>query len=56
VVNGNGVVYLEARAGNATAIRFYENLGYRIVQHVPGYYSGKEAAVRMAHDLWVKGA
>lgn len=53
LVNGNGVVYLEARAGNASAIGFYQSLGYRVVQRVPGYYSGTETAVRMAHDLWV---
>ena len=51
LVNGSGVVYLEARSGNIGAIKFYESLGYRVVQRVPGYYSGRETAVRMAHDL-----
>ncbi|MEJ2590070.1 MAG: ribosomal protein S18-alanine N-acetyltransferase [Candidatus Thiodiazotropha sp.] len=54
LVNGSGVVYLEARQSNLTARRFYEALGYRVVQHIPRYYKGREAAVRMAHDLWAK--
>ena len=52
LVAGTGVVYLEARSGNLAAIRFYESLGYRVVQRIPRYYSGRETAVRMAHDLW----
>lgn len=52
LVNGNGVVYLEARSGNVAAIKFYESVGYRVIQRNPGYYRGREAAVRMAHDLW----
>lgn len=52
LVNGNGVVYLEARQGNRTARRFYESLGYKVVQLVPRYYKGRETALRMAHDLW----
>jgi ribosomal protein S18 acetylase RimI-like enzyme len=49
---GLGVVYLEVRAGNADAQRFYQHLGYRRIAYVPGYYSGREAAYRMASDLW----
>ena len=52
MIAGNGVVYLEARSGNTAAIRFYESLGYRVTQQIPRYYSGRETAVRMAHDLW----
>ena len=54
LVNGSGVVYLEARQNNLTARHFYEALGYRVVQHIPRYYKGREAAVRMAHDLWAE--
>jgi len=52
LVNGNGVVYLEARLRNHGARQFYESLGYKVIQHVPGYYKGRETALRMAHDLW----
>lgn len=49
---GISVVYLEVRAGNRNAQAFYRRLGFRRVQHVPGYYSGVEAAIRMGRDLW----
>ena len=51
-VAGIGQVYLEARTGNAAARAFYERLGYVAVQALPGYYQAREAAVRMARDLW----
>ncbi len=51
---GLGVVYLEVRASNIAAQRFYQRLGYRRIAYVPGYYSGREAAYRMASDLWAK--
>ncbi|NUZ06831.1 GNAT family N-acetyltransferase [Piscinibacter koreensis] len=49
---GIGQVYLEARAVNAAARAFYQRLGYRECELVAGYYQGREASVRMAHDLW----
>ncbi len=52
LVNGNGVVYLETRLRNHAAREFYKSLGYRVVQRLPGYYKGRETAIRMAHDLW----
>ena len=52
LVAGIGQVYLEVRAGNAAARAFYERLGYVAVQALPGYYKAREAAVRMARDLW----
>ncbi len=52
LVNGNSVVYLETRLKNPAAREFYESLGYKVIQRIPGYYKGREAAVRMAHDLW----
>lgn len=52
LVNGNGLVCLEARASNVGAVRFYQSVGYRVVERIPGYYRGRETAVRMAHDLW----
>ena len=51
LVNGNGVVYLETRLRNHEAREFYSSLNYRVVQRLPGYYKGRETAIRMAHDL-----
>ncbi|MCG8434244.1 MAG: GNAT family N-acetyltransferase [Gammaproteobacteria bacterium] len=44
-------VDLEVRAGNIGAISFYHKLGYRTKGLLPGYYNGRESAVRMTHDL-----
>ncbi len=44
-------VELQVRAGNAAARGFYRSLGYREVAHLPGYYSGKEAAYQMTIRL-----
>lgn len=52
LVAGVSIVYLEVRAGNLGAQRFYEILGYRRVRYLPGYYSGRETAICMAIDLW----
>ena len=51
-VAGIGTIYLEARASNGAARAFYRQLGYREIQQVEGYYSGREASVRLARDLW----
>lgn len=50
--NGSGVVYLETRLSNTEAREFYKSLEYEVIQQIPGYYKGIEAAVRLAHDLW----
>ena len=50
-VAGSFVVYLEVRASNQGARAFYQALGYCCVAHVPRYYQGIEAAIRMARDL-----
>ena len=50
---GLGAVFLEVRAGNAAAQGFYRHLGYRVVATLPGYYAGRETALRMARDLWL---
>ncbi|HPQ97456.1 MAG: GNAT family N-acetyltransferase [Thiothrix sp.] len=55
-VNGNGVIYLETRLANQAARKFYETAGYQIIQYLPGYYRGRETAIRMAHDLWLTHA
>jgi len=51
VVAGIFKVALEVRAGNEGAQRFYERMGYRTLAHLPGYYQGVEAALRMGRDL-----
>jgi ribosomal-protein-alanine N-acetyltransferase len=50
---GIATVYLEVRTHNRGAQGFYRALGYNDLQRVPGYYQGREAALRMAHDLRV---
>jgi ribosomal-protein-alanine N-acetyltransferase len=51
-VAGIGQIYLEARVSNLAARAFYRHLGYQEIQQVEGYYSGREASVRLARDLW----
>lgn len=48
---GIGIVYVEARVGNQAARDFYRSLGYREMFLMPGYYRGREAAIRLGHDL-----
>ena len=52
LVAGVSLIYLELRAGNDAALRFYKSLGYCQVKRVPGYYGGRETAICMARDLW----
>ena len=51
-VAGISVVLLEVRETNRGGLAFYRRLGYRRVGRVPGYYCGREAAHRLARDLW----
>jgi ribosomal-protein-alanine N-acetyltransferase len=51
VVAGIFNVALEVRAGNEGAQLFYKRMGYRTLAHLPGYYQGIEAALRMGRDL-----
>lgn len=44
-------IALEVRAGNQGAQLFYKRMGYRTLAHLPGYYQGIEAALRMGRDL-----
>ena len=50
-IAGIARVTLEARAGNAAARSFYEQLGYTSTQLLPGYYIGRETSVRMVKHL-----
>ncbi|NJN48459.1 MAG: GNAT family N-acetyltransferase [Candidatus Competibacteraceae bacterium] len=51
---GITTIYLEVRADNQAARAFYGALGYHDLYLIPGYYQGREPALRMAHDLRVK--
>ena len=50
-IAGIARVTLEARASNAAARSFYEQLGYTSTQLLPGYYVGRETSVRMVKHL-----
>jgi ribosomal protein S18 acetylase RimI-like enzyme len=52
VVAGISEIFLEVRAGNQGAQAFYERIGYRQLACLPGYYQGREAAIRMGRELW----
>lgn len=54
VVAGIFDLALEVREGNKAAQLFYEGLGYRAVTHLPRYYQGVEAAIRMTRNLSAK--
>jgi len=53
LVAGTFLLTLELRATNTSARRFYEALGYRADGVTPGYYQGREDALRMSLDLRV---
>ena len=48
---GGNAIELHVAVDNATAIRFYERLGYRILARVPRYYLGTSDAWRMEKAL-----
>lgn len=50
-VAGISTIHLELRANNPVAHSFYRSLGYHEVEFRPGYYCGRETALRMARDL-----
>lgn len=50
-VGGIFIVTLEVRANQTGSRTFYRALGYQEGKYIPGYYSGREAAVKMIHDL-----
>lgn len=51
LVAGIGTVHLEVRARNTGARDFYRTLGFTDAETVRGYYSGREAALRMRRRL-----
>ena len=50
-VAGIASVHLELRAANHAARRFYRALGFIETAYIPGYYRGKEMALRMMREL-----
>lgn len=44
-------VFVQVRATNTAAIRFYERLGFQIVEQVPGYYQGRETAAILCKGI-----
>jgi ribosomal-protein-alanine N-acetyltransferase len=51
LVAGVQRIDLETRHNNLTGRRFYATRGYEEIEVVPGYYSGRESAVRMSRRL-----
>jgi [ribosomal protein S18]-alanine N-acetyltransferase len=51
VTAGIALIRLELRADNRDASAFYRALGFREAGWAPGYYSGRETALRMQLDL-----
>ncbi|MGE0383745.1 MAG: GNAT family N-acetyltransferase [Gammaproteobacteria bacterium] len=50
-VAGIHSIVLELRARNAGALAFYRALGYEELRVLPGYYLGRESAIRMMRIL-----
>lgn len=48
---GIASIHLELRSGNQAARRFYRALGFSETVLVPGYYGGRESALRMIRML-----
>jgi ribosomal-protein-alanine N-acetyltransferase len=48
---GVASIHVELRAGNAAAYRLYRAIGFAETLRLPGYYSGRETAIRMLRLL-----
>jgi ribosomal-protein-alanine N-acetyltransferase len=48
---GVATIHVELRAGNAGAYALYRTLGFEETLRVPGYYAGRETAIRMLRLL-----
>ncbi|MGE4096600.1 MAG: GNAT family N-acetyltransferase [Candidatus Binatia bacterium] len=55
-VGGIFTITLEVRANQTGSRTFYRALGYQEDKYIPGYYGGREAAVRMSHNLRRSGS
>lgn len=54
VTAGLQTIGVEVRADNPGALAFYDALGYRLRDCVPGYYGGHLDAVRLTKTLFVR--
>lgn len=52
---GIPVIFLELRETNEKGLAFYQALGYQEIKRIPGYYRGRETAVRMAAATGCQG-
>jgi len=48
---GMAAIHLETRAANHAARSFYRNMGFRENAYIPGYYGGREMALKMVREL-----
>jgi ribosomal-protein-alanine N-acetyltransferase len=48
---GGKTIYLEVGKKNKTAIVFYKNLGFRVLQTIKNYYANGDDAILMMKDL-----
>jgi ribosomal protein S18 acetylase RimI-like enzyme len=48
---GIAAIHLELRSSNQSARRFYLALGFNETAYIPGYYRGREMALRMLREL-----
>ncbi len=48
---GIATIHLELRSANYTARSFYRSLGFTESAYIPGYYRGREMALRMVRVL-----
>ena len=51
LVAGMASIHVELRASNGAALAFYATMGFSETFRVPGYYRGRETAVRMLRML-----
>ena len=54
-VAGISSIHVELRAGNTAARRLYRRAGFVETLRMPGYYRGKESALRMIRMLRAPG-
>jgi ribosomal-protein-alanine N-acetyltransferase len=52
---GIALVHVELRAQNEAAYAFYRSLGFAETLRLPGYYKGRETAIRMMRMLRIPG-
>jgi len=48
---GIAAIHVELRSSNQSARRFYHSMGFNETAYIPGYYRGREMALRMLREL-----